>query len=477
MKKTVLNLSVFLVFNFIAFAQTTFAPVVIIDPDTGDEAYEIEFGNLDGDIDGTIDLVMATFDAAGSIDFIKWYKNDGAGNFTIQPTISSTLTFIDGLEVADIDGQFGEDIIVSSQNQNKVVYFLSDGVGGFGPETIIDDTIFAPGEVKAADINLDGNIDIVVPTFSEFKTVWYAGDGTGGFSSEQIIQIDAGGGDTPYFVDIADYDGDTDLDVVIGIYRFPAPQRIEIYYNQYIESGSTAVSWIKDTQTVDNTLSRINNIVFGDVNNDGQLDVVSTDIVSGNVTWYNKIKNGTSTPSIISDASIITSPALAYVIDIDGDALNDVIVTDFSSADDAIIWFKGNSNASPDATPTTITDNNFQMVDIAVADFDGDLDNDIASVGNFSDTVFWYSNNLFTLGLVSEAIENLKIYPNPTTNVLNISTDRNEVLNIVIIDVVGKEVLRESVQSMTKLDVSQLQNGLYIIKFEGSDTTYKFIKQ
>lgn len=475
MKKKLLSTCFFLALSTSIFGQTTFAPLVNIDPNTGEEPYEIESGDLDGD--GAIDLVMATFDAAGSLDIIKWYKNDGLGNFVIQPTITTSITFIDGLEVADIDGQFGEDIIVSSQNQNKVVYFLSDGAGGFGLETTIDSSIFAPGEVKAGDINLDGNIDIVVPTFSEFKTVWYEGDGTGGFSAEQTVQIDIDDIDTPYFVDLADYDDDGDLDALIGIYNFPGPQRIEIYYNQYIESGSTAVSWIKDTQTVDNTLSRIINIVFGDVNNDGQLDVISTDITSGEVTWYNKIKNGTSTPTVISDASIIANPALAHVIDIDGDTMNDVIVTDFSSGDDAIIWFKGNSNANPDATPTTITDNNFQMVDIAVADFDDDMDNDIASVGNFSDTVFWLANNLFTLSLVSETIEGLKIYPNPATNVLNISTNRNEVLNVTIVDVVGKEVLNESIQSSAKLDVSQLQNGLYIIKFEGSDTTYKFIKQ
>lgn len=475
MKNFLLKLIILFWFCTPVFGQTTFSTLVNIDPDTGDEPYEIESGDLDGN--GTIDLVMATFDAAGSIDFIKWYKNDGLGNFTIQPTISSTITFIDGLEVADIDGQFGDDIIVSSQNQNKVVYFLSDGAGGFGTETPIDASILAPGEVKAGDINLDGNIDIVVPSFSEFKSVWYQGDGMGGFSAEQTIQIDAGGVDTPYFVDIADYDGDTDLDVLIGIFNFPAPQRIEIYYNQYIESGSTAVSWIKDTQTVDNTLSRIINIAFADVNNDSQLDVISTDITSGEVTWYNKVKNGTSTPTVISDASIIGNPALAFVVDIDGDTLNDVIVTDFSSGDDAIIWFKGNSLTGPDATPTIITDNNFQMVDIAVADFDNDMDNDIASVGNFSDTVFWYPNNLFTLGLTGETIDGLKIYPNPTSNILNISSNRADVLNLVVIDVLGKEVLKESVQSMTTLDVSQLQNGLYIIKFEGSDTTYKFIKQ
>ncbi|WP_081988202.1 FG-GAP repeat domain-containing protein [Psychroserpens jangbogonensis] len=475
MKTTLLKLCICMVFCTTTFAQTTFAPLENIDPNTGDEPYEIESGDFDGD--GNIDLVMATYDAAGSIDFIKWYKNDGLGNFTIQPTISSTVTFIDGLAVANIDGLFGYDIIVSSVNQNKVVYFLSDGTGGFGMETVIDDTLLAPGEVKAGDINMDGNIDIIVPYFSENKTVWYAGDGAGNFGTEQVVQEDIANIDTPYFVDVADYDGDTDLDVVVGIYNFPGPQRVEIYYNLYIESGSTAVTWVKDTQSVDDGMSRVINIAFGDVNNDGQMDVVSTDITSGAVIWYDKIKNGTSTPNIISDASIISSPALAFVSDIDNDNLNDVIVTDFGTSGDAIIWFKGNSNATPDLTPTTIADNNFQMVDITVGDFDNDTDFDIATIGNFSDTVDWFENTLFTLGVDDISIEGLKIYPNPTQNMLHIKTNRNDISNLSILDTVGKEIMRVSLQSTTSIDVSQLQTGIYLIKFEGIDTTYKFIKK
>lgn len=475
MKTTLRKFFIFIVFSSTTYAQTVFAPLEVIDSNTGNEPFEIESGDLDGD--GTIDLAMATFDAAGSLDFIKWYKNDGSGNFTIQPTISSSITFIDGLEIADIDGQFGDDIIVSSQNQNKVVYFLSDGSGGFGLETVIDNMLFAPGEVKAGDINLDGNIDIIVPSFSEFKTVWYEGNGSGGFTSEQIIQIDAGGIDTSYYIDVADYDGDSDLDVLVGIFKFPAPQRIEIYYNQYIESGTSTVSWIKDTQTVDNSLSRINDIGFADVNNDGQLDVISTDFTSGDVTWYNKVKNGTSTPSIISNASIISNPALARVADIDGDALNDVIVTDFGSADDAIIWFKGNSNASPDSTPTTIIDINMQMQDITIADFDGDTDNDIAVVGNFNDSVNWFENILETLSIEEFTNEKLSIFPNPVKNVLTQKGKAIEFTSIEIYDTLGRLVSTFPVSNTSSIDVSNLNSGVYFIKPVNSMISLKFIKE
>ena len=79
------------------YSQTVFSALQNIDPNTGNEPYEIESGDLDGD--GDIDLVMATYDYNGGTpnqDYIKWYVNDGAGNFTLQTTVSSTIQWVDG---------------------------------------------------------------------------------------------------------------------------------------------------------------------------------------------------------------------------------------------------------------------------------------------------------------------------------------------------------------------------------------------
>ena len=220
MKATLLKFCLGMFLCMSSYAQTTFAPIENIDPNTGEQPYEIETGDLDGD--GDLDLVMATNTNPSNVNnTIRWYSNGGSGNFAIEGDISTTIRWVDGLEIADIDGQFCLDIIASSTNQTKVVYFLSDGSGGFGAETPIDSALAAPGEVKAGDINLDGDMDIIVPSFSEFRTVWYAGDGTGGFSAAQNVQIDGGGVDTPYFIDVADYDGDTDIDVLVGIFKIP----------------------------------------------------------------------------------------------------------------------------------------------------------------------------------------------------------------------------------------------------------------
>lgn len=471
MNKTLLNFLIIAGISQLGFAQP-FAPLQNIDPNTGQEPYEIASGDLDGD--GDIDIVMATYDFNGGTpvqDYIKWYKNDGLGNFTIGTTVSSTIQWVDGLIVADIDGQFGLDIVATSVNQDKLVYFLSDGAGGFGSETVVDGALAGPGQIVAGDINNDGNLDLATMSYTNNRTVWYSGDGSGNFTPE--TDIENGTTDGPYYVDLTDFDGDGDVDAVVA---FVNSQSIEIYYNQYIESGSMTVSWIKDTVSVSTGNSFLFDVSFADVNNDGTMDVVKVDFTSGDVAWYNKTKNGPSDENIISDETIINNPARAYVVDLDNDSLNDIIVTDGGAADDAMIYFKGAANASPSATEVLIVNNNYIMYDVTVEDFDDDGDNDIANIGNVSDTVDWIENRLIVLGLSDVSIEAIGIYPNPTRNTLNFK-GISETITVSVFDSVGREVLNSTVLMNQSLDVSELNSGLYLLKFEGTNATFKFIKQ
>ena len=80
-----------------------------------------------------------------------------------------------------------------------------------------------------------------------------------------------------------------------------------------------------------------------------------------------------------------------------------------------------------------------------------------------------------TLGVEDVVFNNkLSLYPNPSSNVINVSglkgTEKYLIFNLL-----GKNVLKGSIQPNEQINVQNLKKGLYIIKFE-SGTSLKFIK-
>jgi len=82
----------------------------------------------------------------------------------------------------------------------------------------------------------------------------------------------------------------------------------------------------------------------------------------------------------------------------------------------------------------------------------------------------------------SESGTNPKIYPNPTSDLLNIEIpdNTNKIVKIIIIDNQGHEVITKDLNNMSKIQVStkNLQKGVYLIKFIGDENieAIKFTK-
>mgnify|MGYP001398494350 FL=1 len=100
------------------------------------------------------------------------------------------------------------------------------------------------------------------------------------------------------------------------------------------------------------------------------------------------------------------------------------------------------------------------------------------SVGN-NDIIYFFDNISFSspisLSLEDQVIYNYKIYPNPTSDIIKI-LGNTSVLNVIIYDVLGKEILRKSV--IDKIDISSFENGTYFISISDGiiNFSYKIIK-
>lgn len=74
-------------------------------------------------------------------------------------------------------------------------------------------------------------------------------------------------------------------------------------------------------------------------------------------------------------------------------------------------------------------------------------------------------------------VNNIQLYPNPVTNILNIETlDRSFVNFITISDVTGKTLYSNTLEN-NLIDISFLKRGIYIVKLDNDTTkTFKIIK-
>ena len=92
-------------------------------------------------------------------------------------------------------------------------------------------------------------------------------------------------------------------------------------------------------------------------------------------------------------------------------------------------------------------------------------------------SVFTIGTFTNTLSTKTTQIENFKMYPNPTAlGYVNMSSKSNAKMDVSVFDVLGKQVLTQTVND-NRLNVSSLTSGIYLLKVvqEGATTTKKLV--
>ena len=97
----------------------------------------------------------------------------------------------------------------------------------------------------------------------------------------------------------------------------------------------------------------------------------------------------------------------------------------------------------------------------------------------YFDDIYFSVNPGTVLNTNNFTISKVKLYPNPTSNVLNIES-LGTIQTISVYNVLGQEVINKALNSAsTSLDVSSLNSGIYVVKtvVDGVTSSTKFIKQ
>lgn len=478
MKRTLLTLLSTFCIAITVHSQTVWETKVSIDALTGNNPYTLATGLIDGDTN--LDIIIGT----DADHIIVWYKGNGDGTFAKQAVTANTLVNIVGLKLVDLNSDGDLDVLAvgfgnyaANYGQgSSLVWFENDGNGNFGPEQLITNAYLGMSGVFAGTIDSGATVDVAVTSVASSQVVWYSNDGSGSFTGPTVIDNTLS---SQAVINMKDIDNDGDLDALIGTAAYSGDV-VEIFRNDLIPGGS--VAFAKDAASVATGKRGIFNANFEDLDGDSNLDILVTEVscgafcgsVPGNLLWYEDNGAGGYTETVFTTS--IVNPAVAQFHDVDQDGIKDIILSSGSSGGgNDLVWFKNNGSGSF-GSETVIDATQSQAFVYNVRDFDGDGDMDIVSCAYNDDDLNYFENLFETLSVDDFENSQIKMFPNPTNSILNFEGFNTSILEISIYDVLGKNVLKTTLNTDRALNVSQLESGIYTITINGKLTS-KFIKE
>lgn len=299
----------------------------------------------------------------------------GTPNFTAQQTfaIGSAPTW--GTS-ADLNGDGMADLIVTNWNDGTVSILMNtaapgDSVPNYAPQQILD-VGAAPTFVTTADLNGDGKPDLIILSYNTGTMTVFINDTApnatqASFEPAQTFAV----GDFPEMVRAADINGDGVPDLVVSDYGDYA---IAVLLNT-TATNATAVSFAL-TQTIP-VMGGPYAMQVLDLNGDGRPDIVVTEMdgqavsILLNTTVAAPADTATVSFAPQQDYPVGADPTSVVVVDLNGDALPDLAVTNEGDNTLSVLFNSGSAGAPDFAAQQVIAVGNAPVKVMAV-----DVDND-----------------------------------------------------------------------------------------------------
>ncbi|MFH2020374.1 MAG: DUF2341 domain-containing protein, partial [archaeon] len=287
----------------------------------------------DFDNDGDLDIVFSSYNDGDYYSSPQIFWNNGVGGFTT----SSSLTPMNGSKgvgVADLDDDGDLDLVFNSYCANsacsvvlnaQAFIYWNNGTGGYPNRTEMRIDGGGSG-IAIADFNNDGTQDILLTPYNDgdwsVQSRIYWNNGNRDFSQSSVLPTHAGGlwGGGGTFVDDFDYDGDFDI-------------AMAIYYDGD-ETISPEIFWNNGTGNFSSTtflasMNRQGGVTGGDIDLDGDVDLVFTNYYDGDYLAQSRIywNNGSGNYSSYTNLPATYGQGGASLVDVDNDFDLDLIIT------------------------------------------------------------------------------------------------------------------------------------------------------
>lgn len=309
------------------------------DQDTGAGGGAQHVVTVDLDNDGDLDIVT---DATWSV--FSSYTNDGEAGFELRESIGFPSS-VGQVVVGDLDRSGSPDVVTCLQALDRIVVLFNDGMGFF-PREDIDEYVAGTNPVSQAvvDIDNDGDLDIAVANSGSSNVSIFENDGEGFFTLTVNFPVTGG----PVHIEAADLDLDGHVDLVTA----------------NLSQGEASFLWNVGRNSLEFEPAERRRLDISprslltvDLNDDGRPEVVAVEETPPNSPGsisilVNDGRREFSPPDVLLTGS---GPRYLTFGDVDGDADIDIVSANRGS-EDVTVFFNGLSMSSePDYLESVCT--------------------------------------------------------------------------------------------------------------------------
>jgi len=269
------------------------------------------------DLDGDGDLDV--FGSAAEDGDVSWWENtEGNGTTWTKHNVDTTYDYTYSVYSADVDDDGDMDILGASWGDNDITWW--ENVGYYDTtwaKHTVDAEYDGAAWVHAADVDDDGDVDILgAANYDDSITWWENDDGTGTSWTEHIVSNACYGA---RYVGISDMDGDGDSDILGAAYEGDSLAWWE-------NTDGLGTSW--SVHSVITGFNGANHISAGDMDGDGDLDLLGAAELADDITWWEtSVNRAPPLPTLLSPAdeavNVSVLPTLSWnsSVDPEGDAV------------------------------------------------------------------------------------------------------------------------------------------------------------